>query len=61
MQTQSWRHWPWWDPVEEREVTALDRHALDEVYAGVGSLAYDPLMLLQMVLYQYLKGRRSPA
>lgn len=39
----------------------MDRHALDELYAGVGSLAYDPLMLLKMVLYQYLKGRRSPA
>ena len=39
----------------------MDRQALDELYAGVGSLAYDPLMLLKMVLYQYLKGRRSPA
>lgn len=18
LQTRSWRHWPWWDPVEER-------------------------------------------
>lgn len=39
----------------------MDRRALDELYAGVGSLAYDPQMLLKMVLYQYLKGRRSPA
>ncbi len=39
----------------------MDRRALDELYAGVGSLAYDPRMLLKMVLYQYLKGRRSPA
>ncbi|MFN6313277.1 MAG: IS1182 family transposase [Planctomyces sp.] len=47
--------------IVERQVNAMDRHALDELYAGVGSLAYDPLMLLKMVLYQYLKGRRSPA
>lgn len=39
----------------------MDRRTLEELYAGVGSLAYDPRMLLKMVLYQYLKGRRSPA
>lgn len=47
--------------IVERRVNAMDRQALDELYAGVGSLAYDPLMLLKMVLYQYLKGRQSPA
>jgi transposase len=35
--------------------------ALDDLYRGVGSSAYDPLALLKMVLYQNLKGRRSPA
>jgi len=45
----------------ERQVNDLDRQVVDELYRGVGSLAYDPLVLLKMVLYQYLKGRRSPA
>jgi transposase len=47
--------------VVERQVNSLDHTALDNLYQGVGSLAYDPRMLLKMVLYQYLKGRRSPA
>ena len=47
--------------IVERQVNAMNRQALDDLYDGVGSLAYDPLMLLKMVLYQYLKGRRSPA
>lgn len=47
--------------IVERQVNALDSTALDNLYRGVGSLAYDPRMLLKMVLYQYLKGRRSPA
>ena len=45
----------------ERQVNAWDRETLDDLYDGVGSLAYDPLLLVKMVLYQYLKGRRSPA
>ncbi len=42
----------------EGQVNAMESRALDELYAGVGSLAYVPRMLLKMVLYQYLKGRR---
>jgi len=45
----------------ERQVNTWDRKTLDDLYDGVGSLAYDPLLLVKMVLYQYLKGRRSPA
>jgi transposase len=44
-----------------RQIDRLDRQQLDQLYRGVGSDAYDPLVLLKMVLYQYLKGRRSPA
>lgn len=47
--------------IVERQVNAMDRKALDELYAGVGSMAYDPLMMLKMVLYQYLKQGPSPA
>jgi transposase len=47
--------------IVERQVNAMNRQALDDLYDGVGSLAYDPLMLLKMVVYQYLKVRRSPA
>ena len=39
----------------------MDRQALDDLYRGAGSSPYDPLVLLKMVLYQNLKGRRSPA
>ena len=39
----------------------LDRQVLDDLYRGCGSLAYDPVHLLKMVLYQYLKGNCSPA
>ncbi|MEZ6034961.1 MAG: transposase [Planctomycetaceae bacterium] len=45
----------------ERQVNTWDRKTLDDLYDGVGSLAYDPLLLVKMVLYQSLKGRRSPA
>lgn len=34
---------------------------MDEVYRGSGSKPYDPMVLLKMVLYQYLKGNQSPA
>lgn len=34
---------------------------MDRLYGGVGKDAYDPIALLKMVLYQYLKGNRSPA
>jgi transposase len=42
-------------------VNELERQALDDLYRGSGSLAYDPVCLLKMVLYQYLKGNCSPA
>ena len=45
----------------ERQVNALDRQVLDKLYRGSGSLAFDPVCLLKMVLYQYLKGNCSPA
>jgi transposase len=47
--------------VVERQVNQLDREALDQVYRGSGSDPYDPIPLLKMVLYQYLKGNHSPA
>jgi transposase len=34
---------------------------LNQCYAGVGSLAYRPDLMLKMVLYENLEGRRSPA
>jgi transposase len=47
--------------IIERQVNKLDRTALEQVYRGSGSLPYDPMVLLKMVLYQYLKGNLSPA
>jgi transposase len=42
-------------------VDRLDQTALNQSYAGVGSLAYRPDLMLKMVLYENLEGRRSPA
>ena len=39
----------------------LDQQTLHSLYEGVGSLAYDPVPMLKMVLYQYLKKHPSPA
>lgn len=47
--------------IVERQVNQLSRSSVDEVYRGVGKLAYDPIVLLKMVLYQLLLGRHSPA
>ena len=47
--------------IVERQVNKFDRQALDELYRGSGSVAYDPIPLLKMVLYEYLQGNRSPA
>jgi transposase len=47
--------------IVERQVNQLDRDQMDELYLGVGHTPYDPVALLKMVLYQYLKGRQSPA
>jgi transposase len=38
----------------------LDQTALKQCYAGVGSLAYPPDLMLKIVLYEILEGRRSP-
>lgn len=45
----------------ERQFRQFDRAPLDQAYRGSGSVPYDPLPLLKMVIYQYLKGQRSPA
>lgn len=47
--------------IVRRQIEQLDREIVDELYQGLGKAAYDPMILLAMVLYQYLKGRRSPA
>jgi len=47
--------------IVERQVNQLPRDLVDQVYHGVGKLAYDPIVLLKMVLYQLLLGRHSPA
>lgn len=47
--------------IVQRQVDRLDRDAVDQLYQGVGKPPYDPVVLLKMVLYQYLKGRCSPA
>jgi transposase len=33
---------------------------VDQTYRGSGSKPYDPMVILKMVLYQYLKGNQSP-
>jgi transposase len=45
----------------ERYVGKLNRATIDQAYRGSGSRPYDPVALLKMVLYQYLKGNQSPA
>jgi transposase len=47
--------------IVERQVNHLDEQTLHSLYSGVGSLAYDPVPMLKMVLYQYLKKHASPA
>ena len=41
-------------------VDRLDRTVLHECYAGVGSAAFPPDLMLKMVLYEILEGRPSP-
>jgi transposase len=41
-------------------VDRLDQTALEQCYAGVGSLAYPPDLMLKIVLYETLEGRLSP-
>jgi transposase len=45
----------------EQYVNQLDREAIDQHYRGSGSVPFDPIPLLKMVLYQYLQGHHSPA
>ena len=47
--------------IVRRQVAQLDPQILRGVYRGVGSNAYDPVILLQMVLYLLLKSFASPA
>ncbi len=47
--------------IVERQVNQLDRDQVDQMYRGVGRTPFEPVILLKMVLYQYLKGRQSPA
>jgi transposase len=47
--------------IVERQVNRLDRTVIDQLYHGRGSDPFDPIPLLKMVLFQYLKGNQSPA
>ena len=44
-----------------RQLAQLDPEVLHEVYRGCGQAAYDPLVMLGMVLYMMLQGITSPA
>ena len=62
-----WQAWD--DPFEQNHharivedaVNRLDAEKLKEPYRGVGSLAYPPDLMLKSVLFEYLRGRTSPA
>lgn len=45
----------------DRQVEQFDPQQLESIYRGVGSLAYDPRLMLKVVLYEYLQGHRSPS
>lgn len=47
--------------IVRRQVAQLDPWILHGLYRGVGREAFDPVVLLQMVLYLLLKGLASPA
>ncbi len=47
--------------IVERQVDQLSRSTVDRLYKGAGKLAYDPILMLKMALYQILLGRHSPA
>lgn len=47
--------------IVRRQVAELDSQILHGLYRGVGREPYDPVVLLQMVLYLLLKGIASPA
>jgi len=44
-----------------RQLEQLDPEVLHEVYRGCGRAAYDPIVMLGMVLYMMLQGIASPA
>jgi transposase len=47
--------------VVDAFVDGLDRTALEASYAGVGSPATDPKLMLKVALYEILEGRLSPS
>lgn len=47
--------------IVKRQIAQLDPASLDRLYKGVGERAYDPIVMLRMVLYLLLKGIGSPA
>jgi transposase len=47
--------------VVDAFVNGLDPTSLRASYLGVGSLAYDPILMLKIVLFEILEGHLSPA
>ena len=47
--------------IVEEGVNRLERSLLEEAYRGVGSEAYRPELMLNMVMFEMLEGRGSPA
>jgi transposase len=47
--------------IVQRQVEQLDHQTLYEVYRGAGQEAFDPVVMLRMVLYMKLKKIHSPA
>jgi transposase len=47
--------------IVQRQVGQLDPQTLHELYRGAGKEAFDPVVMLQMVLYMKLKKIHSPA
>lgn len=47
--------------IVEDAVNRLDAEELKALYRGVGSLAYPPDLMLKIALFEYLRGRTSPA
>jgi transposase len=47
--------------IVEEAVNRLDKRLLEAAYRGVGSKSFRPELMLKIVLFEYLEGRRSPA
>lgn len=45
----------------QNAVDQLDAEELEHIYAGVGSAANPPCLMLKMAIFEYLEGRRSPS